>query len=146
MKRIIYLIMVCLLLSGCLKKQPFYLDNEYYEKSEIITITNEELKQLELDKKNFLVFINMPHCTASNIFLETLNDFLNNNQLTIYEIFYSNIKDTSLASCVKYYPSVGIYKDGKVVGTLDPNKKEDIICYETEEGLKECLAKYIYFK
>lgn len=143
MKKNIILILICLLLIGCSCQKRFSLDKEYYGKADIIKIEGSELLELEASNKSFLVFVNMTFCTAADEFCQVLDQFLEKHQLTIYETAFTQIKTTKLGEHVKYYPTIAIYKKGKVVRALDPNQERDLKCYETVAGLEECLGQYL---
>ena len=49
----------------------------------------------------------------------------------------------SISSRVSYTPSMFIYKDGEVIAYLDPGSNDDLVYYETLEGLTTWFSKYI---
>lgn len=140
MKKII--IFICFLVIGC-SSNKFNLEEKYYKESKIEKISNTELINLENNKESFLIFVNMPFCAASNEFDKVLKEFLNLHKITIYEISFSNIQETKLKTSVKYYPTIVIYKNGKIISLLDPNKKEHYKYYKTSKNLKIWLEKYL---
>lgn len=141
MKKILLLIII-LISFGCSNK--FYLNESYYKKAEIIKIDQDEYNRLVNSEETFIIFISALLCPAVTDFRDIINEFTINNNLTIYEINFENIKETNLDKKVKYYPSVAIIKKGKVVRYLDADSKKDKECYESISGLEECLGKYIY--
>jgi len=141
MKKIL-LLTIILISFGCSNK--FYLNESYYKKAEIIKIDQDEYNRLVNSEETFIIFISALLCPAVTDFRDIINEFTINNNLTIYEINFENIKETNLDKKVKYYPSVAIIKKGKVVRYLDADSKKDKECYESISGLEECLSKYIY--
>lgn len=141
MKKTLLLIII-LLSFGCSNK--FHLNDNYYQKSEIIKIEDHEYNDLVKSEESFVVFISALLCPAVTDFRDIVNEFTINNNLTIYEINFENIKETNLDKKVKFYPSVAIIKKGKIVRYLDADSKKDKECYESISGLEECLSKYIY--
>ena len=125
------------------KEEPFYLENIYYGKKDITEIDKNKLNELTEKKESFAVFVYQPMCITSSDFESVLQNFLEENQISIYKIAFSNIKDTELGSKVQYYPSFIIYKKGKIVDFLEANKDEDVDCYTKEEGFKNWFTKYI---
>ena len=141
MKKTLLLIII-LLSFGCSNK--FHLNDNYYQKSEIIKIEDHEYNDLVKSEESFVVFISALLCPAVTDFRDIVNEFSENNNLTIYEINFENLKETSLNKKIKFYPSVAIIKKGKIVRYLDADSKKDKECYESISGLEECLSKYIY--
>lgn len=141
------LIFICLILVGCDKKiKQFYLDEEYYKNSEFIELDKNTLNNLIEDKKSFVIFIYQPLCAASVEFNKVLDEFLETNQITIYKMPYSEMKETELSKHIKYYPSFVIYHDGKFVSYLDASSDEDKKYYSTKEEFMNWFTKYILLK
>lgn len=152
MKKIILLIIplsILLIIAFMLfksKKETFYLDNKYYEQSSFVEIDNEQLKSLEEEQRTFVVFIYQPMCTTSNDLNNLLIDFMNEYNLSFYKVPFSSIENTSMDSCVKYYPSVVIYHKGEVVDYLEANKKEHLKHYKNKASFKSWFTNYIVLK
>lgn len=132
-----------ILLSKTNKTRPFYLENKYYNSNGMNEITYDELSDLTDDKKSFVVFVYQPMCITSSNFENVLNDFLKENQISIYKIAFSNIKDTSLGTKIKYYPSFIIYKNGKIVDFLEADKDEDVDIYTKKDSFTSWFTKYV---
>ena len=103
MKKIL-LLTIILISFGCSNK--FYLNESYYKKAEIIKIDQDEYNRLVNSEETFIIFISALLCPAVTDFRDIINEFTINNNLTIYEINFENIKETNLDKKVKYYPSV----------------------------------------
>ncbi len=146
MKKILFTLVFCLLLIGCQKKEAFYLNDEYYNKSSLIEINSEEFKILEKDEESFVVFVYQPLCTTSHDFHNIVTAFLDNHKISFYKVDFSTVKDTSMIDYIKYCPSVVIYHNGKMISYLDPTKDKHIPYYETVEGFKNWLTKYVLLK
>lgn len=131
-----------------LTKTPkkFYLENTYYKSPAMEEIKFDELNNLTKEKKSFAVFIYQPMCVTSSKFETILNDFLKENNISIYKLAYSNIKDTTLGKTIKYYPSFIIYHKGKIVDYLEADKDKDVAAYTTKDGFKEWFTKYVKLK
>lgn len=124
-------------------ERPFYLENNYYGTSKMTEIKIEELNQLIDKKESFAVFIYQPMCVTSSDFENVLLDFLQDEQISIYKIAYSNIKDTEIGKSVKYYPSFIIYHQGKIVNFLEADKDEDLNYYTSKDGFKNWFTQYV---
>lgn len=151
-KIVIFLIVLSLIVgiiligSKTLNKGAFSLDDEYYGTKEVLEINDNKLEELIDKKKNFVVFIYQPLCTISGDFSKVLDDFLEEEHLGIYKLSYSNVENKELKKKVKYYPSVVIYKNGKIVAYLEANKNDDVKYYESKDGFREWLKKYVILK
>lgn len=128
------------------KEKPFYLEDTYYGTNAMIEIKMDELNELINNKKSFVVFIYQPMCITSSDFENVLSSFLEEKQISIYKIAYSNIKDTKIGKTIKYYPSFIIYHNGKIVDFLEANKEEDVEYYTSKEGFKSWFLKYVIWK
>ena len=121
----------------------FSLESKYYNTGEKIEINISELEELISDKESFVVFVSQDMCLASSNFEVVINDFLEEYPITIYEINYSELKESDLGDFLEHYPSFVIYKNGKVVDFLDADADEDTDYYKTADGLRSWLTTYI---
>lgn len=126
--------------------KPFYLNDEYYGLSEIKEITIEELNELSKEKHSFALLIYQPMCLVSTSFNEIVENYSKTNQITFYKMAFSDIKDTSLNKKVTYYPSLILYKDGKIKTYLDATKNSDIEYFSSQKGFENWFEKYIKVK
>lgn len=126
--------------------KTFYLEDNYYGKNSITEIKNDELNQLIEKKESFAIFVYQPMCVTSSDFESVLSKFLEDNQISIYKIAFSNIKDTDIGKSIKYYPSFIIYNKGKMIDFLEANKDEDIIHYSSKDGFESWFTKYVKLK
>lgn len=49
----------------------------------------------------------------------------------------------NLNETLKYYPSVAIYQEGKIIAYLRADSNDDKSYYESVEGFREWFTKYI---
>lgn len=140
---VVLLIVVGLSMFSIFRSSTFHLEEKYYQSSGLEEINADELTELLNAKESFLVFTYQPLCAASANFEENINNFLNDNPLTIYQITYSDLKKTQLAERVTSYPSLLIFKKGHLVDFLETDQDADVPAYETVDGLKSLLTKYI---
>ena len=140
MKKI--LLVICLFLVGC-TSSPFYLEDEYYDKGELIEIDGAKLDKLEGDKKSFGILIYQYACSASADFIKVMKDFTKENNITFYMIPYTHISDNSLAKEITYCPSFAIYKDGKIVSYLKADDDRDLKYYKSVKNFKEWVINYV---
>lgn len=125
------------------RDKTFSLEDKYYDTSEIIEIDVETLSELINSKESFALFVSQEMCLASSDFEIVLNEFLEENPLTIYEINFSELTASKLGDFLEYYPSFVLYKEGKVVDYLDANADEDLAYYQTSSGFKSWFTTYV---
>lgn len=143
-----FLIIIIIILFRILqnKNKTFFLEDKYYEINDIAEIKIDELNDLINRKESFAVFIYQPMCITSSDFENILYSFLEENNIGIYKITFSEIKDTEIGKFIKYYPSFIIYNKGKMIDFLEANKDEDVIYYSSKEGFKKWFTEYVKLK
>ena len=144
MKKIVLLIAI-FLLTGCIlnKTEKFYLNDEYYNKGDYISLDSSTLESI---KDNSMIiytynnFCNLPiHC--ENIFKEVMNKY----KIDFISIPFAEFKKTSFYKDVSYAPSIVIVNNGKVVNYLKADSDNDYDKYQKSDVFEKWLNDYIYF-
>lgn len=143
---IFFVIVIILIFNTNKKMEPFYLEANYYKRNDMIEIEMDTLNKLIDHKKSFALFVYQSMCITSSDFEKVLSEFLEKNQISIYKIAFSDIKDTKIGKIVKYYPTFVIYKEGKMVDFLQADKEEDIKFYTSKEEFEHWFTKYVKLK
>ena len=144
MKKIILIILITILITGCKKQntEKMYLEEKYYNESEYIEVTAKDIK--ELNQETYLVFTYNNYCNlkipCDTIFKKVMDKY----NITILSLPFEEMKQTFIYNKVKYAPSVIIVKQNKVVAYLDAEKDEDYEKYQNETEFEKWLSKYIY--
>ena len=103
-------------------------------------------EDLVSSKKNFVIYVSLPICSGDAAkFKEYVLDFQRKNHLSFYYLTSDYVKDTSLYSTVKYFPSVIIYKDGKVANYLKYDSDADLEYYKSYDGFSKWLKTNVEF-
>ena len=99
-----FLIIIIIILFRTLqnKNKTFFLEDKYYEINDIAEIKIDELNDLINRKESFAVFIYQPMCITSSDFENILYRFLEENNIGIYKIAFSEIKDTEIGNLIKW--------------------------------------------
>ncbi len=129
-----------------LANQTFWLPDAAYEASALDEIGTPGLDEMLEKKESFVALVYQPACETSANFEEVVDKFLTNYALKIYKVAFSELKDSRLGETVKYYPSFLVVRKGELVGYLDANSDEDLPHYESEEGFRAWLTRYIKLK
>lgn len=143
---IIFAVLLIALLCTACGTKTFMLDDKYYGASKFIEIDNKEYDKLISEKESFAVFIYQPLCAASSSFKEVLTEFSNKNGITFYKMTQTKMKESKLGETLKYYPSLVIIKDGKIVDYLDANGNEDVEFYKNVSNFSEWFSAYVKLK
>lgn len=145
MKKVVLLSLLLILLVGCDKKiESFYLEEQYYHNGSIMELNPDQFEDLVEKKESFAVFIYQPLCATSSSFEKVLNEFLQEYQIGFYKMSFSDMKETSLAKNIKYYPSFAIFYEGELVDFLDANSDDDTIYYESLDGFAQWFSKFVF--
>ena len=152
MKKVLFLLMVCLFLIGCRGQAGngiqddavFHLNDEYYHNNSFVLINGEGLRSLENNGNSFIAFVFMPMCHASAQLYDVVTEFMTIRGIGMYRIPFSHIEGTRMADAITYFPTVVIYRDGVVRSFLEADSNEHIPYYQSAEGLESWLVQYIY--
>ncbi len=139
-------VLVAVYLPQLKQVKSFYLEDKYYGVNQVTEITQEQLKNLINGKESFAVFVYQPSCVTSSDFESVVLDFLEEQQIQIYKIAFSEIKDTDIGKKIKYYPSFMLYKGGKLIDFLEADKDEDVAYYSSKEGFQTWFTRYVKLK
>ncbi len=142
----ILIITIGIILLTNKREKPFYLEDKYYGTNNMTEIKMDDLNKLIDKKESFAIFIYQPMCVTSSNFESVLSDFLEDNQISIYKIAFSNVKNTDIGKVVKYYPSFIIYNKGKMIDFLEADKDEDVKYYSSKKEFANWFTKYVKLK
>ena len=145
-------IVITLIISICLafilkENKKIKLEEKYYDNGELLRITKDDFINLEKNKENFILFVHIPGvCQVSLPFAPIVEEFVEENKITIYSLPFYDITDTSIEEYVKFSPSVLVYKEGKVINYLDSTKDEHLEYYKSLESFSKWLKEYVQIK
>lgn len=126
-----------------ISNRPIKLSEESYSRGDIISVPIAEVETLANDKKSFLVFISQPECRTADDFEKVINELISQTRLLIYKTDFMYLRDTELAPEVRHYPSLLVFRDGKLLAFLDPSSDADTAAFKNPADLKSWLSKYI---
>lgn len=119
------------------------LDAEYLGNFEVRPLSIETFNNLIRDKKSFVVISYLPGCTAK--MLSLASRFAEENQITIYYMNFSDLRNTTLHDKIKYSPTVAVISKGELVDFLDSNSNEDTKKYNDYDAFSAWLQGKIDF-
>ena len=150
-KRILFvLVAVVVLVVGVIvfitqQNSRFMLDEEFYVAS-VDTVSMSEIQKLIDDKKSFLLFVSQPDCRTADDFRIVTQDLIANYPLSVFEISSADFNQDVIENKVRFYPTLMIFKNGKLVDYLESNNDADVAAYTTVGGLKIWLEQNIILK
>ena len=104
------------------------------------------LSDLIEKEKSFAVYVSLPICSGDTAKFKTyVMDFQHKNNLSFYYITSDYVKDTSIYKTVKYFPSVILYKDGKIAKYLRYDSDEDLEYYKSYDGFAKWMRTNVKF-
>lgn len=135
------------LVSGWFDNTKVTLNEEYICKEdcnegymELDVAGYEELMEA---KKSFVVFVDQGGCDTADRLRNFVSDYAKEKGIKIYRMMFSEVKETSLHESVKYYPSVAIVSNGKVVGALRADSDEDASAYNDYFDFTKWIGKHL---
>jgi protein involved in sex pheromone biosynthesis len=148
MKKLLIVIAVLLLLSGCKDKA---IDNngdieltDNYKTSEYVTVTAQTIN--DMDNDSYLIYTYLPYCTfkipCDTIFKKVMDKY----NLKVYGLPFDELKKTKFAKDVNYAPSFLIVNEGNLVAYLDANSKKDYDRYQDSDEFEKWLGTYVKLK
>lgn len=140
---VLLIISICFLIVGCDKNKTFSLNQKYYETSEFSELSTKKFAKLIKNKESFALFIYQPLCTNSYEFNKLLTSFAEKYQISFYKMAFSDMKETKMANDIKYYPSLVIFKKGKIVDFLDADSDDDKENYKNIEDFEKWFSSYV---
>ncbi len=106
----------------------------------------EYFEKLKDEKKDFVLYVSLPVCNGDAAkFKEYVLNFQHKNNISFYYLTSDYIKKTSVYETVKYYPSVIIFKDGKIVNYLKYDSDEDVEYYKSYNGFEKWIKANVEF-
>lgn len=123
--------------------QKFGLSEEIWGQGGFQDITAAEFKDLVVARKSFVVVLHMMVCPAEFPVTSIAKQLAHDDGLVIYGLAEEEFRQTALAEKIKYLPSVAIYHEGELVAYLDAESDADLLYYQTVEGLRKWLGRYV---
>lgn len=119
------------------------LSAEYRGEGGIGMITTDDLKTMAEEKKSFMLFVSQPECQAAEKLRGILQELIKEYPIQIFEVSFSELRESGLASEVRFYPSLVVYRQGQVADFLDANDSADTEAYNSLAGLKDWLTNVV---
>lgn len=135
------------LVSGWFDNSKVTLNSEYVCKDdcdgEYLEIGIAEYEELIKAKKSFVVFVDQSGCDTADKLRGFTSDYAKKEGIKVHKMMFSDVKESSLHESVKYYPSVVIVSNGKIVGFLKADSDDDSPAYNSYDEFEKWVGKYL---
>ena len=113
------------------------------EDCEFVELTAEGYEDLIERKASFVVMIDQGGCTTADRLREYALRYAEETGKRMYRMMFADVKETTLHEVVKYYPSMAIISQGKVVGYLRADSDEDAEVYNNYEEFRGWMERWV---
>lgn len=104
------------------------------------------LDEMIESEKSFVLYVSLPICNGDAAkFKEYVLDFQRREKVSFYYLTSDYIKDTKVYETVKFFPSVIIIKDGKIINFLKYDSDSDLEYYKSYDGFAKWLKANVKF-
>ena len=110
---------------------------------EYTELTPEEYEKLIEEKKSLVVFVDQGGCTTADRLEGYVSDWSKERGIKVFKMMFEQMKKTSLAESVKFYPSVAVISNGKPIGWLRADEDEDADAYNNYDAFLTWVQKYL---
>ena len=126
--------------SGWFDNHKVKLDAEYYaDGAEFMELTAGEYEGLIEAKKSFVVMVDQSGCTTADRLREYVTRYMTETGILAYRMVFEEVKESSLHTQVKYYPSVVVVSRGRVMAYLRADSDEDADKYNDYDAFKKWM-------
>ena len=142
MKKILIIIFIGICLIIILNEpKTFYLESKYYGFGELSNINQVTLNNFIKEKESFVLYI-YGNCVCSTKFNSIIKEFAERNNIVIHTLDSELVSQTEIDD-IKYFPTVVVFKKGKIVNYLKSDRDDNLIYYESSEEFSKWLTSYI---
>ena len=145
-KKILSLIIITLLLSGCFHNNSgkVKLNKEYYNDGSFIKVSSNQINKLKNDV--YILYTYNNFCTFQIPCEDIFSEFMKKRKIDFLSISFEEFRNTYLYDTVKYAPSVIIVSNGNIIAYLDANSDDDLDKYQDSSVFEKWIGNYIKSK
>ena len=130
--------------SGWFDNNKVVLSPEFYsENAEMVNITADDYERMIKERKSFIVFVDQGGCDTAVRLRGYIEDYTKEAGMRVNRLYFQDMKETSLHEYVKYYPSVVMVSEGRVVGYLKADSDEDADKYNDYDAFKKWMELFL---
>lgn len=102
-----------------------------------------ELERVVAEEDELVVYAYLPGCTSCASFAPVVSELEETGQVRVVAMAYGDIGDASLRAEMGHAPGVLVYKNGRLVASLSPDRDGDVAAYRSLESLTRWLSGYV---
>ncbi len=116
--------------------------------SAVPAIDTDALKTMISNQETFFLSLYLPGCSACASFAPVVEELAASDQIPFFSMSLADadLSGTPLDGKAKYTPSAAVFKDGRLMGMLDPNADEDTDYFRNAENLSSWINTMIPFE
>ena len=116
--------------------------------SAVPAIDTGTLKTMIQNQETFFLSLYLPGCSACASFAPVVEELAASDQIPFFSMSLADadLSGTPLDGKAKYTPSAAVFKDGRLMGMLDPNADEDTDYFRNAENLSSWINTMIPFE
>lgn len=139
---ILFIVIIAGFCSYYIFFHSFKLSPEFYDNdtTSLRTVSYNQLRSLRTERKTFIVLAAQEDCRTADDLRKNLQEIVQQYGLVIFETTPTNLEESGIADDVRFYPSLLIFRDGKLKDYLDANDPADVDAYTTRDGLEQWLS------
>lgn len=112
-------------------------------KRELLGMSPELYNRFSEKQKSFVVMIDQEGCTTADRLKDYITIYASEHGFRPFMMMFEDMKETSLYDSVKFYPSVVVISEGKVIGFLRADADEDSDAYNKYNAFENWMSKYL---
>ncbi len=94
--------------------------------------------------KEFVMLISTPACSEETArFRDFVKKYQKDHKISFYYLTSDYAQESSINDTIKYFPTVAIFKDGKIVKFLRFDSDDDMKYYKSYDGFAKWFEKYV---
>ena len=116
--------------------------------SAVQSVDTDTLKTMIQNQETFFLSLYLPGCSACASFAPVVEELAASDQIPFFSMSLADadLSGTPLDGKAKYTPSAAVFKDGKLMGMLDPNADEDTDYFRNAENLSAWISTMVPFE
>ena len=116
--------------------------------SAVPSVDTDTLKTMIQNQETFFLSLYLPGCSACASFAPVVEELAASDQIPFFSMSLADadLSGTPLDGKAKYTPSAAVFKDGKLMGMLDPNADEDTDYFRNAENLSAWISTMVPFE
>ncbi len=110
----------------------------------LVDIGVAEYAELLAKRRSFVLMVDQDGCNTADKLREFVETYAADADIKVYRMMFGEMKETSLHDYVKYYPSVVLVSNGRVVTWLKADENIDADKYNDYSSFRAWMGTYLH--